>query len=159
MRTLVVMRHAKSAWPGDVVDRERPLARRGRRQAPEAGGWIAAHLPLLDLAVVSTAGRAVETWQLIAGQLGDGEPPVRLEERIYQGWDHGLLAVVRELPDDARAVVLVGHNPGVEELVERLTAAPVQMTTSAIAVVRWEGHWDDAGRARAELVAHGRPPR
>ena len=158
MRTLVVLRHAKSDWPGDLLDRDRPLAKRGRRQAPEAGAWLAAHLPPLDLAVISPAVRVRQTWQLIAAELGDREPPMRLEERVYASWGGELVAVVRELPDHAHAAVLIGHNPGVEELVGELTGTWVEMKTAAIAVLRWEGHWSVAGRAPAQLVTHGRPP-
>src|SRR6266700_6314858 len=81
-RKLVLLRHAKSAWP-DVPDHERPLARRGRRDAPGAGAWLrrAGYLP--DLVVCSTARRARETWQLAAAELG-ASPPVRFEPRVYQ---------------------------------------------------------------------------
>lgn len=152
------MRHAKSDWPGGVPDRDRPLARRGRRQAPEAGAWIAANLPPPDLAVVSPAVRARQTWELVAPRLGDARPPVRFEERVYASWGGDLLAVVRELDDHAHVVALLGHNPSVEELVQEVSGDVVEMRTSAIAVLRWEGHWSDAGRAPAELAAHGRPP-
>jgi phosphohistidine phosphatase len=152
------MRHAKSDWPGGVPDRDRPLARRGRRQAPRAAAWIAASLPPLDLAVVSPATRAVQTWELVAPRLGGARPRVRFEERVYASWGSELLAVVRELDDHVHVVALVGHNPSVEELVHEISGEVVEMRTSAIAVLRWEGHWSDAGRAPAELLAHGRPP-
>lgn len=154
-RTLVVLRHAKSDWSGDEADLERPLAPRGRRQAPEAGAWLAAHHPAIDLAVVSPAARARTTWELASAELAD-PPPVRIEEAVYAAWGHELRAVVAGLPAEGSTVVLVGHNPGVEDLVEALTGDSVTMPTSAIAVLTWDGAWSDADSAR--LVASGRPP-
>lgn len=154
-RTLVVLRHGKSDWSGDEPDRERPLGRRGERQAAEAGAWLAEHLERIDLAVVSPSVRTRLTWELVSGEL-DEEPEVRIDERVYAAWGRELRALVDELPDEADTVVLVGHNPGVEDLVHDLTGAYVSMPTSAIAVLTWEGAWADA--AEAKIVAAGRPP-
>lgn len=154
-RTLVVLRHGKSDWTGDEPDRERPLAKRGRRQAPEAGAWLAEHIEAIDLVVVSPAVRALSTWELAAAQL-DEAPEVRVDERVYAAWGRELRALVDELPDDAATVVLVGHNPGVEDLVQALTGEDVPMPTSAIAVLTWEGSWADCDSAT--IVAAGRPP-
>jgi phosphohistidine phosphatase len=155
VKTLIVLRHAKSDWSGGEPDRERPLGKRGRRQAPEAGAWLAANIPVIDLAVVSPAERTRSTWELASAQL-DQPPAVRIEERVYAAWGRELHDVVSELPDDAETVVLVGHNPGVEDLVEELTGAWVSMTTSALAVIRWDGSWSDT--SGAALTAAGRPP-
>lgn len=154
-RTLVVLRHGKSDWTGDEPDRERPLAKRGRRQASEAGAWVADNIEVIDLVVVSPAVRALSTWELATAQL-DEAPEVRVDERVYAAWGRELRALVDELPDDAATVVLVGHNPGVEDLVEALTGEDVPMPTSAIAVLTWEGSWADCGSAT--IVAAGRPP-
>lgn len=153
MRTLIVVRHGKSDWAGDEPDRQRPLAKRGRRQAPEAAAWIAEHHPAVDLAVVSPAVRAQETWQIVADHLGD-TPAVRTDERVYAAWGRDLVALVRELPEAATTVVLVGHNPGLEELVADLTGEGVELPTSAIAVIGFDGGWD----ADARVLASGRPP-
>jgi len=153
VKTLIVVRHAKSDWAGDEPDRERPLGKRGRRQAPESGAWIAAHHPSIDLAVVSPAVRASSTWDLIAGELAT-PPPVSIDQRVYAAWDHELLAVIRSLPDSASTVALVGHNPGVEAIVEALTGTYAPMPTSCVAVIELEA-WD-AGSGK--LIAHGRPP-
>jgi len=155
MRTLVVLRHGKSDWSGGEPDRERPLAKRGRRQAPEAGTWLAANIPDIDLAVVSPAERTRSTWALAAAEL-ERPPDVRIDDRVYAAWGRELHDVVSELPEDAHTVVLVGHNPGVEDLVQELTGDWVPMPTSALAVVEWEGTWSDPAGAR--LTASGRPP-
>lgn len=155
--TLVLLRHAKSDWSGDRADIARPLAKRGRRQAPDAGRWLAAHLDGFDLAVVSPATRARSTWDLVAAEL-DSPPPTRIDDRVYAAPDRELLAVVRELPDDLKTVVLVGHNPGLEDLVSTLTGEPVPMRTAALAVITVSGPWSTAGHHPAVLRAAGRPP-
>jgi phosphohistidine phosphatase len=156
-RTLVLLRHAKSDWSGGEPDAARPLAKRGRRQAPEAGGWLAAHLDGIDLAVVSTATRARSTWDLVAGELEE-PPPVRFDERVYAASDRELHDVVRGLPEDVRTVVLVGHNPGLEDLVLRLTGEWAPLPTSAVAVLDVRGPWSTLREGRARLRTAGRPP-
>jgi phosphohistidine phosphatase len=154
-RTLVVLRHAKSDWSTGRPDRERPLAPRGRRQAPAAGAWLAANLGPPGLAVVSPAERTRATWALVSAELPK-DVPVRVEERLYGASGSELSELVASLPPEIESVVLVGHNPGVEDLVQGITGEWVPMKTSAIAVLTWEGAWTDAGSAR--LVASGRPP-
>jgi phosphohistidine phosphatase len=153
--TLVLVRHAKSDWTTGQPDIDRPLAKRGRRQAPEAGDWLAARL-VLDLAVVSPAARARVTWDLLAAQL-DSVPEVRLDERVYGANAAELLDVVRQLPEDATTVAVVGHNPGLEDLIYELTDSWTTMPTSAVAVIDLEGPWSSAG-AGARLRTSGRPP-
>ena len=155
VRTLIVLRHAKSDWSTGKPDRERPLAPRGRRQAPEAGAWLAARQELPELAVVSPAERTRATWELVSATLPEAVP-VRIEERVYAASGQELSEAVGSLPPEVGSVVLVGHNPGVEDLVRILCGEWVPMKTSAIAVLTWEGEWTDAGSAR--LVASGRPP-
>lgn len=153
-RTLVVVRHAKSDWDVPAGDRGRPLSARGRRQAPETGRWLARHLGQLDLAVVSVAARAQQTWELVAEQLPQ-PPAAREEEDAYTFSGDDLVDLVRDLPPDADRVALVGHNPAVEELVVRLTGEPVRMPTAALAVVALPA-WD-AGPGLGRLRAAGRP--
>ena len=156
-RTLILFRHAKSDWSGMEADIRRPLAQRGRRQAPKAGRWLVANIDRIDLAILSPATRAQQTWELVAAEL-PAPPPTRIEERVYAASDRRLLAVVRDLTADIDTVALVGHNPGVEECVFTLTGQPFPMKTSALAVITWPGMWSDAGQQRATLRAHGRPP-
>lgn len=155
--TLILLRHAKSDWSTGLPDHERPLAPRGLRQAPEAGRWLADHVEQIDLAVVSTAQRARATWSLAAAELGVA-PPVRLADEVYGASAGGLLSVVRDLPTDPSIVVMVGHNPGLEDLASRLAGAWVPMPTSAVALFAVAGAWADAGPGSARLRASGRPP-
>jgi phosphohistidine phosphatase len=156
-RTLVLLRHAKSDWSGGEADIARPLAKRGRRQAPEAGQWLATNIDRIDLAVVSPAQRARSTWDLASAELA-APPATRVDDRVYAASDHELLAVVRGLPDHAETVVLVGHNPGIEDLISRLTGDWAPMPTSAVAVITISGSWSSAGQQPAVLQASGRPP-
>jgi len=155
-RRLVVVRHAKSAWPDGVPDAERPLNPRGRRDAPAAGRWIRDHIGRLDAVVCSPATRTRQTWRLIAAELDDPPSPV-VDDRVYAAPVDTLLAVVGELPDDVRAALLLGHNPGVAGLVAALTGEEPEMKTSAIAVVELDGPWSGAEPGRARLVEYATP--
>ncbi|MEU9167934.1 histidine phosphatase family protein [Streptomyces sp. NPDC048420] len=162
LRRLVVLRHAKSAWPEGVADHERPLGPRGLRDAPEAGRVLAASDLLPDLALCSTAVRARHTWELASAQWGT-PPPVRLDPELYGADVPELLAAVHETPPEVLTLLLVGHNPGLEELVLALAGdgldgaldeVRVKFPTSAIAVLDWHGEsWRDLGPGRALLTS------
>jgi phosphohistidine phosphatase len=152
----VIVRHAKSAWPDGVPDQERPLNARGRRDAPVAGRWIRERIGHLDAVVCSPATRARQTWRLIAADL-DGPPAAVVDDRVYAASVDTLLAVVRGLPDDVSSALLVGHNPGVAELVAALTGEELEMKTSAVAVVECGGSWADIASGRAIVVDHATP--
>ncbi|PKW06360.1 phosphohistidine phosphatase [Streptomyces sp. 1222.5] len=162
MRRLMVLRHAKSAWPEGVQDHRRPLGPRGLRDAPAAGRALAEVGGLPDLALCSTAVRARRTWELAAAEWGT-PPPVRYDRRLYAAGVADLLDVVREVPREVEALLLVGHNPGLEELVaelagdglddslERLRA---KFPTSAIAILTWRGTgWPALGPGTALLTS------
>ncbi|MEW2572092.1 histidine phosphatase family protein [Streptomyces sp. NPDC047070] len=172
LRRLVVLRHAKSAWPDDVPDHERPLASRGRRDAPAAGRVLADADCLPDLALCSTAVRARETWELAAAEWGT-PPPVRHDGRLYAAEVADLLEAVREAPAEAETLLLIGHNPGLEELVltlagdsldDALDDVRMKFPTSAIAILAWHGlGWESLGPGAALLtdviVARGKKSR
>ncbi len=155
-RTLVLIRHGKSDWGVAAGDRERPLARRGRRQAPAVGRWLAAQGVVLDLAIVSQARRARQTWELVAAELGDAAPPADVTDAAYT-FDAGVLAeVIERLPDVARTVAIVGHNPALEETVATLTGTHVALPTAAVALVELPS-WSPAAAGRGRLLVAGRP--
>lgn len=155
---LVVIRHAKSDWSITASDRDRPLAPRGRRQAPAIGYWLAEAGVIPTLAVVSPAARARQTWELVASGMPNAgpQPRVAVTEAAYTFSGDDLLALVRGLPTDEPVVAMVSHNPAVEELVEVLTGRWVSLPTSSIAVVDL-GEWADAGRVPGVLRYSGRP--
>ncbi|MCF3130955.1 SixA phosphatase family protein [Streptomyces olivochromogenes] len=162
MRRLVVLRHAKSAWPEGAADHERPLAPRGLRDAPAAGRALAEADCLPDLALCSTAVRARQTWELASEQWGT-PPPVRYDRRLYAADAEELLAVLREVPPEVETLLLVGHNPGLEELVldlsgdgldDTLDQVRTKFPTSAVAVLAWHGTgWSALGPGTALLTA------
>jgi phosphohistidine phosphatase len=159
-RRLILVRHAKSDWP-DVPDRERPLAKRGRREAPSAGHWLREHGYQPDVVVCSVARRTRQTWELIAPELG-GSPVVRFEQRAYDAGAQTLLYLARELPGSCRTALFVGHNPAVTDLANALAETPegpphLHFSTAALAVLEFTGDWADLAPGRAQLAAFTAP--
>ncbi len=144
-RTLLVLRHSKSAYPAGTADADRPLSDRGRRDAAKAGRWLRDQGLTPDLVVCSTAERTRETWDLVSDQLGwAGDEPrmLRYDPRLYEASPGDLLTVVQETPDETRILALVGHNPGSAELVLALAGQPgLSFPTSALAVIGLRGGW------------------
>jgi phosphohistidine phosphatase len=155
-RHLVLLRHAKSAWPYGVPDLQRPLAKRGRRDAVAVGCWLHEHVPRLDAVICSPAERARQTWTIVAAELDD-PPPSHYDERVYGATAAQLLALVRNLPDEIATALLVGHNPELHELVKLLTGQQVETKTSAVTVVAWPGGWTRAEPEAAFLRQHATP--
>jgi phosphohistidine phosphatase len=158
-RRLILLRHAKSAWP-DVADHERPLAGRGRRAAPAAGRWLreSGHVP--DLVLCSTARRARETWQLAEEELG-AHPRTTFEDRVYGASAAELLELARQTPPGVRSLMIVGHEPSMSALTLELAdddgAAPLdrvrtKFPTAAIAVLAFTGSWPELGPGQARLA-------
>src|SRR5215471_10121918 len=170
-RTLVLFRHAKSAWP-DVADHDRPLARRGIRTAPLMGRWLREAGFLPGQVLCSTARRARETWQFAQAGLA-ATPPVTFDVRIYEAAATDLLTVIREVPLATGTLLLIGHNPAIEDLALLLArardgeagpgpagAAPGDLErmrskfpTAAIAVLEFPGTWPGLAPGGARLSA------
>ena len=110
----------------------------------------------VDAVVCSPAARTRQTWGLIAAEL-DGSPDPVFDERVYAASAGTLLAVVREIADDVGSAWLLGHNPGVADLVGSVTGEALEMKTSAVAVLGLTGSWADAGHGRARLLAQATP--
>ena len=158
-KTLVLVRHAKSAWPKDVADHDRPLAKRGRRDAPAVGRWLKEQAVLPQVALVSSARRAVETADLISSEL---EPAPRqiVTDEAYGASRAELLELVRTLPAESDVALLVGHNPGIESFAAMLTkraSESGEFRTSAVAVFEFEGDWDSVDERGGRLVAFAVP--
>jgi phosphohistidine phosphatase len=141
IRTLILLRHAKSAWPPDTPDALRPLAERGLRDAPAVGRWLRDHVAPIDRVVCSPAVRAVQTWELVAAQLTP-TPHVRHDERLYGASAAELLTVAQELAPQVLTAALVGHNPGLEDFLTLLTGAVEPLKTSAVAVITAPASWE-----------------
>jgi phosphohistidine phosphatase len=157
-RSLVLLRHAKSAYPNGVPDQERPLAQRGVREAALAGDWLRANLPAIDAVLCSTATRARET--LARSGI---DAPVRYVERLYGATPGTVIEQINQVSDDVSTLLVVGHEPTISEVaiilagadgtdtvaVERISA---KYPTSAIAVLRIDGGWKQVEPGSAALV-------
>jgi phosphohistidine phosphatase len=154
-RQLIVLRHAKSDWPEGVPDHDRPLAKRGRRDAPAAGKWLRAGGYVPDLVICSTARRTRQTWELAARELG-GTPRVTFEPRAYGASAMTLLYLARELPPSCRTALIIAHNPGVSELATSLAGTSrgrLSFPTAGVAVLEHDGDWADLAPDEARLAA------
>jgi phosphohistidine phosphatase len=176
-RRLILLRHAKSDWP-DVPDRDRPLAKRGRRDAPRIGRWLHEHGYQPDVVVVSDAARTRQTWDLVAPELGES-PAVHFEPRAYAASSLTLLYLAQELPARYRTALLIGHNPGLSELATSLAGPPesttaagppgsdratgpavkdngpraaISLPTAAVAVFEFTGDWPSLTPGHARLI-------
>lgn len=121
MRRLILLRHTKSDWPAGLVDRDRPLAARGRRAAPLMGRLLVERGHVPDKVVVSPAVRTVETWALASAGLLR-LPAAEQDARIYEAPAYALANVIRETDEEVGTLLLVGHNPGIETLASELIA-------------------------------------
>jgi phosphohistidine phosphatase len=123
MRRLLLWRHAKAerSQPGER-DQERALAARGRDDAPMIGAYMVRHALTPDLVLVSTSERTRETWAQ-GGKVFDKPPPVIFDDRLYEAPAQAILKVVRETEPQVRTLLVVGHNPGLQELAVLLVAA------------------------------------
>jgi phosphohistidine phosphatase len=161
-RRIAVMRHGKAEAAGPT-DYERELADRGHVDSQEAGRWLAGLGFRPDFAMVSAADRAVGTWESVAaGGAFDLEP--YLSEALYGAGPETALDLLREVPDQVTAVLMIGHNPTMASLAsliddgdgdpavtsEMLSGYP----TSAVAVFEYDGSWGDLTEAGARLVAY-----
>jgi phosphohistidine phosphatase len=155
-RQLVLLRHAKAAWPEGVPDVRRPLTDRGRRDAAAAGRRLRAHVADLAAVACSPATRTRQTWELVSAELTD-PPHAAFDDRIYAASPGELLTVVHDLPDTAPSALLIGHNPGLEQLVGLLAGREQAMSTAALAVLTWDGGWAEAGAGVAQLRDHATP--
>jgi len=167
MKTLYLLRHAKSSWdnPG-LADHDRPLAPRGRKAAPRIGAEMARAGLIPDLALCSTATRVRETWDLVAARW---PRPVAVETRraIYDADGADIVALVRGLDNSRERVLILGHNPALEDAAARLAGAgepaalsamTAKFPTAALAVLDFEADsWRDAGSGRGRLVRFLRP--
>jgi phosphohistidine phosphatase len=160
-RELLVLRHAKSAWNTSAAsDFERPLAKRGRRDAPRVGRFLADQGLVPDYVVSSPAQRAKETVIAVCGEMGISPEKIHWDPRIYHGYAGSLLSVLNEAPGHAERVMIAGHNPGLENLVQNLCNHEVPMPndyklmpTAAVAHLEILSGWNDLEGGLARLLS------
>lgn len=147
MRRLMLLRHAKSDWSGSgQTDHERGLALRGETAAPLMGRYMAGQALVPDHAIVSTAVRTRETWQLVAKAFPQ-KPPATYERRIYEAESEAILAAIADAPSSAKTLLVVGHNPGFHETAMLLVGSgdkgaraklSAKFPTAALAVIDFD---------------------
>lgn len=158
MRTLLILRHGKSDWGHpERDDHDRPLAGRGKRDAPRVGRLLESLDLVPDLALVSTARRSLKTAKRVLGECS-GRITVETIPDLYLASPETMAEVVRAAPDAAQRILVVGHEPGCSGLIELLTGDREQFPTAALAVLRCAvSGWSELAPGRAELDAIYRP--
>jgi phosphohistidine phosphatase len=134
MKTLFLVRHAKSSWDDPALpDKDRPLNDRGKRDAPKMGERLAKRDVRPDLILSSPAMRALTTAQIIAKKLDYKRKDIVVDDRLYGVEPDDLLDVIHKLGDKLERVMLFGHNPELTELAHRLSSQITHMPTCAVA--------------------------
>jgi phosphohistidine phosphatase len=165
---LFIVRHAKSDWSNDFTnDFERPLARRGEQSLPVIADWLHAHHVMPELLISSPAQRAKQTAEAIFRRLQIPEKNAKFDKRLYLASTETLLEILTELADltaQPDSVMLVGHNPGLENLVLLLCGDPLPytsdgklLTTGNIVQLRFKQSWGDLSAKQGQLVNFIRP--
>jgi phosphohistidine phosphatase len=144
MKSVLVLRHAKSSWKyPDKTDHERPLNKRGKRDAPLIGRLLKKERLVPDVIISSTAMRARATAEAIAkasGYKGD----ITFNRSLYASGPQAYIDVLHDLSDEYVRVLIIGHNPGLQELVEMLTGEIHLMPTCSLAHVKFRvDKWSD----------------
>lgn len=158
MRTLYLLRHAKSSWKdASLPDFERPLASRGRKGCELVGRYIQANSLEFDLIICSTSVRTRETIELIRQQ-SKLQAEVRYDERLYEATPDRLLEVISQIENDRKNVMLIGHNPGMQELLQLLTGVIDEFPTACFAKVNMKvSKWTESAEKRSTLEWIVRP--
>lgn len=159
MKQLFLLRHAKSSWSdSELVDHDRPLAPRGRRALKLIAEHLGREGVTPALVLCSSARRTRETLERIAPALGEGIP-VQIERELYAASEQRLLERLRAVEDGVESVMLIGHNPGVEQLAlslagrgQNLAGLRRKYPTGALATLDFSGRWGDLQPGRAELT-------
>jgi phosphohistidine phosphatase len=159
MKELLILRHAKSSWDfPHLDDHDRPLNKRGLADAPRMGQVILSEGMTPERIIASTAERAQATARLVGQACGCAAEPL-LTSRLYLAGPDEYLDLLSELDDGTGSAMVVGHNPGMEELVEELTGAAERMPTAALARIALDlEHWSEiVGPRRGKLLGLWRP--
>lgn len=163
-RELLILRHGKSDWDVDVDDYHRPLMERGKRGALQIGAWLLQQNLVPDHVVSSPAERAIATAEKAVKAMGLKTASISQDERIYAAGLGSLMDVVRTTPGKVKRLMLVGHNPGVEQLLNYLVREDIEETedgkllpTATVARLILDCEWSEAGAGCAELDSITRP--
>jgi phosphohistidine phosphatase len=164
-RELLLLRHAKSDWGSDAPsDFDRPLTKRGKRDAAKVGFRLLRDGPIPDHVVASPAERARQTAVKVCKGLGIGKSSIAWDPEIYEANLDDLLGVLGRCPPDAATVLIVGHNPGLEYLVRHLCGEDLEppadgklLPTAALARFEMPDGWDSLARGCGQLLSIAKP--
>ena len=162
MKKLLLLRHGKSSWDDpSLADFDRPLAPRGVKAAKRIGRELAARDWLPEQALVSPAARTRETWELVAAELPDA-PSADFPRKLYDASPEDLLAQIRRVPGKVGTLLLLGHNPALEDLARQLAGDNSEdsalarlrekFPTAALARFKFDGNWKELGPGAARLT-------
>ncbi|MCT4581972.1 MAG: histidine phosphatase family protein [Flavobacteriales bacterium] len=158
MKTLYIIRHSKSDWKTGEVDFERGLNKRGKVQAKALGEYFKAHEKPVDLIISSAAKRTVLTSQNIARAIAYPLEDIQQEHSIYEAHYEQYLPVIWGVSNAVDTVVVVGHNPGVTNLVYALTGNYLEFKTSCFAQITFETkQWENIQQHTGTLVSYYAP--
>ena len=155
MRTLYLIRHAKSSWEDpEMDDFDRPLNKRGKRDAPLMGRRLSGRGICPGLMITSPAKRAIVTARTVAKEVGYAEKEIETHEAIYGGGVPHLLEVIQEIDDSNDQAMLFGHNPGLTALALDLTDARIDnIPTCGVFCIRFDvASWREVDRGTGEMV-------
>lgn len=144
-RILYLVRHAKSSWDDpSLADIDRPLNKRGRRDAPEMGSRLRKRNILPELLISSPAVRAHKTAKEIAEKIGYSKKDIILDDGVYHAGQHSLLEIIHQLDNDTESVMLFGHNPGFTTFANALGNLDIDnIPTSGIVALEFSKSWKD----------------
>ena len=163
-RTLILLRHGKSDWNTGADDFDRPLKKRGKNASTLVGKWLKTHDQVPDFIIASSAKRAMQTAELASEAMGVRKQDIYSRKHIYLATPEDLLYVLEDCPEQARRVMLVGHNPGLEELLYYLVNGRLTipddgkiLPTATLAIMRMPDNWSKLDSGAAELEYLVRP--
>jgi len=160
MKTLYLVRHAKSGWESNCSDFERSLNEKGMKDAPVIAVRMRAKgAPLPDILISSPARRALNTAEAFAETFGIEREKIHMEMGIYHGGADELLELVQSVPDSAESLMLFGHNPAISEFADRLARnAPHHFSPCSVVRIDMDiAGWSEAGREKGETQWHEHP--
>jgi phosphohistidine phosphatase len=152
MKTLIIVRHAKSSWDDlSLADHERPLAKRGLRDAPFMGARLAEWGPPVDRIISSSAVRALSTAEMFTQEMGLPWDEIIVEDGLYHASSEDMIDLIQEQEDHVDGLMLFGHNPGMTYLVNDLSDLDLDnLPTSGIVVLQFDVNtWGEVGETEA----------
>jgi len=163
-RELLILRHGKSDWSAETDDYDRPLKKRGKQGAQLIAGWLNDQALVPDHVVSSPANRAIDTARRVLTALEMSTADIQTDERIYEASLEELLEALADCPPETRRVLIVGHNPGLEDLLLHLVPTPPMLPedgkllpTATVACLTMPDEWTTLAPGSARLLHLIRP--